>query len=558
MTYLLRSALLLTLLYGGFALLLSHETFHRLNRICLLLAMIASLLLPAAELRLDVPWASRPAEERTVADGIPYEAIAGHQAAEAYGEENDVATGTGITAGSKEVRDEATDTLPMKANPYERATDALRLIYLLGLILSLGAFVREVLQLFREVRSGIRTRDKEGNTVVILSGDFAPHSFLHYIIISASDYERLREPILRHEQAHVRLRHSWDILLLQVVQTVQWFNPFAYLLGRDLRAVHEYEADSAVLNQGIDATRYQLLLVTKATGKRLQTLANSLSHGLLKKRITMMHKKDSTGWRMVKSTILPLLMSAALAGWAKAPLPDGAEKDNPGKSNTKLAEYGQSLPGDTLKAVRAWLMDKNEKNPRRRKWGDMFVVAWTKGTFVENASGDTFVEDRPVCESPYGLRASTTTVRLDGKELDIHNLPDIPARLVRHVKLNLKDGHGYIDLSTREVKVPQGTKGSINPEYTVLLTGIVPEGSYWPVTIWQTQGIKDSYDWHDYVYISWTEKWWNISDQLRDIALRKDHRVRINVTRQGERHVARMTRILRECGITNYEFVRQG
>ena len=142
--------------------------------------------------------------------------------------------------------------------------------------------------------------------------------------------------------------------------------------------------------------------------------------------------------------------------------------------------------------------------------------------------------------------------------MDIHNLPDIPARLVRHVKLNLKDGHGYIDLSTREVKVPQGTKGSINPEYTVLLTGIVPEGSYWPVTIWQTQGIKDSYDWHDYVYISWTEKWWNISDQLRDIALRKDHRVRINVTRQGERHVARMTRILRECGITNYEFVRQG
>ena len=177
---------------------------------------------------------------------------------------------------------------------------------------------------------------------------------------------------------------------------------------------------------------------------------------------------------------------------------------------------------------------------------------------MENASGDSFVEDLPVCEYPWGVRASTTTVRLDGKELDIHNLPDIPARMVRHVKRRQQYGHEYIDLSTGDVKVPQGIKGSINPELTVLLTGIVPEGAYQPVTVWVTEGLKDSYDWKQYTYISWTEKWWNITDRLRDVALRKDHRVRINVTRQGERHVERMTKILHDTGITNYEFVRQG
>ena len=563
MIYLLRSSILLALLYGGFALMLSRETFHRLNRICLLLTLVASLVLPAIELRLDVPWASKQTEETTEAGYILSPAVAEYEMTESPGMESNASGETETTAYGGEERTATSGIQPATASLYEWAMQILRLIYLLGFILSLGLIAHEVLQLAREVRGGIRTRDEEGNTVVILGGDFAPHSFLHYIIISTRDWERLREPILRHEQAHVRYRHSWDILLYSAVQSIQWFNPFVYLLGRDLRTVHEYEADSAVLHQGIDATRYQLLLVTKAVGNRLQTLANSLSHGSLKKRITMMHKENSRGWQMAKGAILPMLMAAALVGWAKAPLPylnaGSNEYENAEGSGIQDAKGSmQSMPGDTLKAVSAWLVKKDETNPRRLKMGDCFIVAWTKGTWVENASGDSFIEDRPVCESPWGLRAATTTVRLDGTELDIHNLPDLPARMVRHVKLRLQDGHGYIDLSTGDVKVPQGTKGSINPELTVLLTGVVPEGSYWPVTIWVTDGMKDSYDWKQYSYISWTEKWWNISDRLRDVALRKDHHVRINVTRQGERHVERMTKVLHDTGITNYEFVRQG
>ena len=555
MIYLLRSSILLALLYGGFALMLSRETFHRLNRICLLLTLAASLVLPAIELRLDVPWASKLTGETTETGDIPGPPVAKYEMVVSPETENDKTAETEITSYGEEERTSAPDLQPAAARLCDGGMKILRLIYLLGFILSLGLIAHGVLQLVCEVRSGIRTRDEEGNTIVILGGDFAPHSFLHYIIISARDWDKLREPILRHEQAHVRYRHSWDILLCSAVQSIQWFNPFVYLLGRDLRTVHEYEADAAVLRQGIDATRYQLLLVTKAVGNRLQTLANSLSHGSLKKRITMMHKENSRGWQMAKGAILPMLMAAALVGWAKAPLPYQTAE---GSENENAAGSVERLPGDTLKAVSAWFVRKNEKNPRRRSLGDCFIVAWTKGTWVENASGDSFVEDRPVCEYPWGVMASTTTVRLDGKELDIHNLPDIPARMVRHVKRRQQYGHEYIDLSTGDVKVPQGIKGSINPELTVLLTGIVPEGAYQPVTVWVTDGLKDSYDWKQYTHISWTEKCWNITDRLRDVALRKDHRVRINVTRQGERHVERMTKILHDTGITNYEFVRQG
>lgn len=561
MTYLLRSSLLLTLLYGCFALLLSRETYHKLNRVCLIATMLAALTLPAVELRLDVPWADRETVgyETAGTPAAPQTAPMPVQPAPILHEDGGKPT--------PEYLGTPHDDVP--AGPGMRWPDlhlVLRLIYGFGFAMSLWAFLRQTAMLRREIRGGIHTRDEQGNTVVVCGGDFAPHSFLHYIIISADDYGRLREPILRHEQAHVRLGHSWDILLLCAVQAVQWFNPFVHLLGRDLRAVHEYEADNAVLQQGIDATKYQLLLVTKAVGNRLQTLANSLNHGSLKKRIIMMHKKKSENWRKAKGALLPMLMAMALAGWAKAPLrPTTDTSQERAEASRGLTEENDTNPrtsteeaGESPKAVAAWLVREDEKNPRRLELGDCFVITWTKGTWVETSTGENYIEDRPINESPWGVSAKTTTVRLDGKELDIHHLPDVPASAVKRVKLRREDGHGWIDLTTTPVQIPAGIKGNVNPELTVLLTGTVPEGAYMPVSIWQAEGIKDSFDWKQYGYISWTGKWWNISDRLRDVALRKDHRVRINVTRQGERHIARMTEILKACGITNYEFVKQG
>lgn len=134
--------------------------------------------------------------------------------------------------------------------------------------------------------------------------------------MSVEDYEHNRTSILTHEQEHIRLHHSYDLILLELVKTLQWFNPFVWFLASNLRSVHEYEADEAVINQGIDAKQYQQLLVTKAVGNRLQPFANNLRRGSLKQRIIMMYQKKSNRWMMLKALFVIPTMGFALYAFA--------------------------------------------------------------------------------------------------------------------------------------------------------------------------------------------------------------------------------------------------
>ena len=236
--FIIKSALLLTLLYGCFALLLSRETFHRFNRIALLSVLIAALVLPVVKLSFHKPAFLSPIAP------IEYVMQPEDKAVEAKTQ----AVGTLQTANFKEAEN-PTFSITIK--------QAVWMLYLIGVVVSIGIFCIQLFRFWQDIKGGVRTKDEWGNTIVIHGGNFAPYSFFHYIIINAADYEQLREPILAHEQAHVRMGHSWDLMLLQLVTVLQWFNPFVYLLGRDLKAVHEYEADCAVLNFGIDAKQYQ-------------------------------------------------------------------------------------------------------------------------------------------------------------------------------------------------------------------------------------------------------------------------------------------------------------
>ncbi|MBR1901812.1 MAG: M56 family metallopeptidase [Bacteroidaceae bacterium] len=315
--FLIKSALLLAILYGGFALLLSRETFHRFNRLALLSVMVMSLVLPAIHIKApsQLPlWGSAVnAQESAIELWDSF-----------FETKEDLTPNPSPMDEENSLITENEQIIPFESDNKAKSEKALPqrgswegALYLAGVFASIGFFLFQLFRFWSDTKGGTSTRDEEGNTIVIRGGEFAPYSFLHYIIISVSDYERLRKPILAHEQAHIRLGHSWDLLLLEAVKAVQWFNPFVYLLGRDLKAVHEYEADNAVLNQGIDAKTYQLLLVTKAVGNRLQTLGNNLSHHSLKKRIKMMHKKTSNRWMMTKGIVLPALMALAVVAFAK-------------------------------------------------------------------------------------------------------------------------------------------------------------------------------------------------------------------------------------------------
>lgn len=556
--FLLKSAILLSVLYGCFFVLLSRETFHRFNRGVLLAILISSLVLPAWQITLDrsrlVPeWVLHPDDTRITET------------------EDDMAEAQARTPGSTEERHrpymapdnrEHIGHVPAPSTPFPWHA-VLYTLYFMGIAWHLFSVLRQILAFRHDVRHGIRIKDKYGNTVIIRGGNFAPYSFFRYIVMSAKDYENSRHPILTHEQAHIRLGHSWDILLLESVCTLQWFNPLVWMLARDLRAVHEYEADKAVLDLGIDATRYQQLLVIKAFGTRLQSVTNSLSHGSLKDRIIMMKKTKSSGLLMLKGLFLPLFMGIAVVAFAKpkteeANLPGMPVGDNAGQGAPAMPSMADEEKSKEQKMVTAWfLTDEQKKHPIMKKYGDFYRVSWTKGAWIE-AWGKSFVEDRPKSEYPFAIPAKKTKMLLDGVEFNLHNVPDLPASALKKIEQSKEGETVVINLITKPVEIPAGIQGSVNPQLTILLTGTPPKDASFRVSIFQSQGIKETFDHKQYEYISWTQESYNIKNLLKDVSYRKDHQIRINVCRGvPQEHINRLTAMLKECGLTNYEFVHE-
>ena len=286
LAYTLKSAFCLILFYPAYRLLLSRETFHRFNRIALLALLALSALLPLVTISSALPTSSAAL---TMPQALP---TLQPQAMDAVQE---VASAPLTTLGW---------------------AHALLWIYLLGCI------VYACYQLISFVRVGSLIRKakrepmpdyiniKERGTHVRLyvhDEELAPFSWMHLIVVSRKSLEESGRAILTHELAHIAHRHSWDLLLADVCLLFQWFNPTAWLLKQELRTVHEYEADDMVVQSGINARDYQTLLIKKAVGTRLYSMANNLNHSSLKKRITMMLKKRSNPWARLKYlSILPL------------------------------------------------------------------------------------------------------------------------------------------------------------------------------------------------------------------------------------------------------------
>ena len=220
-----------------------------------------------------------------------------------------------------------------------------------------------------------------------------------------------------------------------------------------------------------------------------------------------------------------------------------------------FAAYHAISSRKTAEEIADSLAIANEKLISLSKDGEAFFVTWTRGTWVVNAFGDSFREDALVRHSP-SLRPNGVKIKIDGTEHDIHELLDKPASIAKKVELDMSTR--TINLVTKPVQIPADVKGNINPDLTILLTGTVPKGAYQPVTIWKSKGIKESYDWHDYIYTSWTGQWENIRIHLKEAVNRKDHHVRINVCKgTPQKHIDRIKSIMKECGVKNYEIVKQ-
>lgn len=265
--YLLKSALLLAVFYAFFLLFMRKTTFFRFNRMALLAGTAVCLLLPLFRISRLLPEMSGLLPTIMLPEASP--------------------------GGSQAVR----------TFDWRILATAL---YAAGCIAVLAVTLRSMLRILRIIRTDKGER-RDGYVLHVLDSDIASFSFMNHIVISRGDFEQHPE-ILLHESMHVRFRHSADLLLMSLVCALQWFNPLVWLMRSELRMLHEYEADEAVLDKGIDASQYQLLLVRKAVGDRRFLIANSFNHCKLKNRITMMQKLKTSKWAALAwLACLPLL-----------------------------------------------------------------------------------------------------------------------------------------------------------------------------------------------------------------------------------------------------------
>ena len=287
--YIFRSTICLTLFLIFFKVLLCRDTFFRWNRFILLGGILFCLVWPFVEFEAEPsPFRQHLNElEKVITGYVP--------------EEEQIAMIYALPTTDTEVLTESKGNIPYTG-----------WIYVGGMGICLLFWLLAYRRMFGILRSG-ESIPREGYTLVVVSGKICPFSWRNYIVLSRQDYEGYKE-IIAHECIHIRKKHTWDLYLIQLLLVFHWFNPAVWLLRRELQDIHEYEADEGVIKQGIDATKYQLLLVKKAVGSRVESIANSFNHSKLKNRITMMLKEKSNRWARLKILLfLPLAVLIAQA-----------------------------------------------------------------------------------------------------------------------------------------------------------------------------------------------------------------------------------------------------
>ena len=224
--------------------------------------------------------------------------------------------------------------------------DIMICIYIIGVVAIFTMTVVQTASLILRLRKCEHITDNSGNIIVLTDYTISPFCFFHYIVMSRDDYANNRGFILTHEQEHIRLRHYIDLIILQVATIIQWFNPFVWLIGKNLKAIHEFEVDEAVLNKGIDATQYQQFLVIKAVGNRLQPFANNLNKESLKRRIIMMNQKRSNRWMMLKALLVIPVATLAVSVFANGTNASETPKEpHPQKTTqTKIHDAVEEMP----------------------------------------------------------------------------------------------------------------------------------------------------------------------------------------------------------------------
>lgn len=255
--YLMKSSICLAALYMIYWFFLKKDTFFMANRIYLISSIIFSFVLPLFKIPI------------VIADSeLTY-----------------IAVMETITITAQKVESGILNNLSI----YQK----LFIVYLTGVAIFSLRFIIQISQLFLLIRKfGVTNID--GLKVVKLDRKYSPFSYFNYVFLNEENLkDKNLQEIIDHEKIHIEQKHSIDLVLLEALTIIQWFNPFIWLYKTSIKGIHEYLADEGLLAKGTNKLNYQNLLLNQTVGVQINDLTNNFNQSLIKKRFIMMTKKQS-------------------------------------------------------------------------------------------------------------------------------------------------------------------------------------------------------------------------------------------------------------------------
>lgn len=426
--YMLKTALCLSVFYLFYRFWLSKETFHRFNRMVLIGLILVAFVIPSLKVsqNFHLPQIEQVFERLNIPE-------------EETEQEHDLQKMEQVTTTTlhTQLEKERSDcTILTLGN--------LGFLYLGGALLLLLRYIFSIACIYRLIRNSEKKCWKGKIRLVVHQQNVAPFSWRHYIVLSRQDLEEYGEEIIAHEYAHIMHKHFRDLLLAEICLLFQWFNPAMWLFRKELKTVHEFEADESVLKAGIDAKKYQLLLIQKTVGTRLYSMVNSFDHSSLKKRITMMLKKKSNPWARLKYLYVLPLAAIAVAAFARPEISSELDEISAIKVNdltaimkTEEVKSPEKHPAKEIK-VQGQVLEKSTNAPV--VGASVIIKGTTSGTITD-------LDGNFVISMPVGATLSVSYINMKTKELTITE------KLIGKIKSLKVYLEGEITTKTQEVVV---------------------------------------------------------------------------------------------------------
>jgi len=306
--YIIKAAFYIAAFYLVYSLFLSRDTQYARNRTFILVSVAASLVLPSITIQTGNP-VNFPLFGRTLNEVL-------------------------ITVDRSR-----TGRIMTGLSIYQ----VLLLLYVIGVVLTALKMIFE----FRGLLKIIAKSKSKGNRLITLSGlrTTAFTAFGH-IFINDSLPPEVAGEVMRHEQNHLDKNHFFDIILMQFIKALQWFNPFIYMFDKALREVHEYQADEKCINTGTPVSSYQRLLLNQVLETRLFSISNSFSNPtLVKKRMIMMTKERSGLLANLKILMVLPVVAVVMLAFSSC----GEKAKTNGSKKTEIQSTGTSAqPADSV------------------------------------------------------------------------------------------------------------------------------------------------------------------------------------------------------------------